>query len=125
MQRGNPVDVTMGYVNVVWQGDASRAAIEMLPLAANPPLVLNVSGGETLSVRTLAEQLGQRLGKTPRITGTEAEDALLTNTSQFQWLLNPSLTSTDTLLDWVAEWVAEGRTILGKATHFETRTGAF
>ena len=125
VQRGNPVDVTMGYVNVVWQGDASRAAIEMLPLAANPPLVLNVSGGETLSVRTLAEQLGRRLGKTPRITGTEAEDALLTNTSQFQWLLNPSLTSTDTLLDWVAEWVAEGRTILGKATHFETRTGAF
>jgi dTDP-4-dehydrorhamnose reductase len=125
VMRGEPVDVTMGHVNVIWQGDANRAAIEMLPLAASPPFVLNVSGTATLSVRSLAEQLGKRLGKTPQFTGTEAADALLTNTGTFQSLLHPALMSTDTLLDWVAEWIRAQRPLLGKPTHFETRTGAF
>src|SRR5690349_4798099 len=125
VHRGEPVDVTMGHVNVIWQGDANRAAIEMLPFAANPPFVLNVSGRETLSVRSLAEQLGKRLGKTPNFTGTEAADALLTNTTRAHQLLGPPSTSTDTLLDWVADWVLGQRPLLGKPTHFETRTGAF
>ena len=125
VQRGEPVDVTMGHVNVIWQGDANSAAIELLPLATNPPLVMNVSGSETLSVRALAERLGQRLGKTPLFTGNEAPDALLTNTTRWRSLLHPTVTGIETLLDWVAEWVREGRPLLGKPTHFETRTGAF
>jgi hypothetical protein len=125
VQRGDPVDVTMGHVNVVWQGDANSAAIELLPVAANPPLVINVSGSETLSVRSLAEQLGRRLGKTPQFTGAEAPDALLTNTSTWRSLLQPNLTNTGTLLDWVADWVRTGQPLLEKPTHFETRTGAF
>ena len=39
----------MGYVNVIWQGDANRIALECLPHAATPPFVVNVTGGETLS----------------------------------------------------------------------------
>jgi len=123
--RGEPIDVTMGHVNVIWQGDANRAAIEMLPVASSPPLVLNVSGGETLSVRALASELGSRLGKTPTCTGEEAPDALLTNTTLFRSLLAAPQTTTDTLLDWVADWVRGQRPLLGKPTHFETRTGAF
>jgi nucleoside-diphosphate-sugar epimerase len=123
--RGEPIDLTMGHVNVIWQGDANRAAIEMLPVASSPPLVLNVSGGETLSVRTLASELGMRLGKTPTFIGTEAPDALVTNTTLFRSLLAAPRTTTDTLLDWVAEWVRDQRPLLGKPTHFETRTGAF
>ncbi|MEK7400871.1 MAG: NAD-dependent epimerase/dehydratase family protein [Gemmatimonadota bacterium] len=125
VHRGEPVDVTMGHVNVIWQGDANRAAIAMLPLAANPPLVLNVSGGTTLSVRALASQLGKRLGKTPQFAGQEAPDALLTNTARYRSLLDPVETKTELLLDWVAEWVREGRPLLGKPTHYESRLGAF
>jgi hypothetical protein len=125
VHRGEPVDVTMGHVNVIWQGDANRAAIEMLPFAAHPAFVLNVSGDETLSVRALAEQLGKRLGKTPTFTGTEAADALLTNTTRSRELLGAPATSTDVLLDWVSDWVLGQRPLLGRPTHFETRTGAF
>lgn len=125
VHRREPIDVSMGHVNVIWQGDANSAAIEMLPLAANPPLVLNVSGAETLSVRALASELGKRLGRTPRFVGHEAPDALLTDSSRFHSLLAPRLTGTATLLDWVAEWVHDGRPLLGKPTHFETRSGAY
>jgi nucleoside-diphosphate-sugar epimerase len=114
LSRGQPIALAMGHVNVIWQGDANRAALELLPDAATPPIVVNVSGGETLSVRALATELGKRLRVTPRFSGTEAADALLSDTSRFR-----------TILDWVAEWVREGRPLLGKPTHFETRDGSF
>jgi hypothetical protein len=125
VQRQEPVDLAMGYVNVIWQGDANRAALEMLPLASCPPLILNVSGGETLSVRTLAEEFGKRFGVTPTFAGTEAPDALLTNTTRFRTTLGEPEIRTTTLLGWVADWVRSGLPLLDKPTHFETRTGAF
>ena len=125
VQRGEPVDVTMGHVNVIWQRDANSAAIEMLALAANPPVIMNVSGSGTLPVRLLAEQLGRRLGKTPQFSGIEAPDALLSNTTLWRTTLQPDLLPIETLLDWVAGWVREGQPLLGKPTHFEMRSGAF
>jgi len=125
VHRQEPVDLTMGYVNVIWQGDANRAALELLPLASSPPLVLNVSGGATLSVRSLAEGFGNRFGVAPQFAGTEAADALLANTSRFHAMLGAPEIPVATLLDWVAEWVRAGLPLLGKPTHFETRSGSF
>ncbi|MGH7654301.1 MAG: NAD-dependent epimerase/dehydratase family protein, partial [Gemmatimonadaceae bacterium] len=123
--RGEAVSVAMGYVNVIWQGDANRAALELLPHTSNPPLVMNVTGAETLSVRELATALGSRLGREPRFEGVEAPDALLSNTDRMRALLGGPETSLDTMLDWVADWVREKRPLLGKATHFEARDGKF
>jgi dTDP-4-dehydrorhamnose reductase len=120
-----PVPVTMGHVNVIWQGDANRAALELLPRTTAPPFVVNVSGAHTLSVRTLATELGKRLGKTPRFEGVEAPDALLSDTSLFRSTLREPEMALDTMLDWVADWVKEGRPVLGKPTRFEARDGAF
>ena len=78
---GTPVPLAMGYVNVIWQGDANRIAIEALPLAASPPFVVNVTGRETLSVRDLAQRFGKRFGREPKFEGHEGPDALLSNTS--------------------------------------------
>jgi len=115
----------MGYVNVIWQGDANRFALEMLPLAATPPHVLNVTGTETLSVRTLATELGNRLGKVPHFDGSEAPDALLSDTAKLRTQLGEPEMPVETMLDWVAAWVSAGRPMLDKPTHFETRDGAF
>ena len=52
--RGESIPLAMGYVNLIWQGDANRAALALLPHASNPPLVMNVTGPATLSVRDLA-----------------------------------------------------------------------
>ena len=122
---GAPVPLAMGYVNVIWQGDANQAALEMLPHCDTTPFVLNVTGSETLSVRALALELGRRLGRTPTFEGTEADDALLSDTSRFGSMFGTPATSVGTMLDLVADWVGHGRPMLNKPTHFETRDGAF
>ena len=123
--RGEPIDLRMGHVNVIWQGDANDWALRCLAHASAPPFVVNVTGGETLSVRELAERLGELLHRAPAFTGTEASDALLSNASRAHSLFGPPSVTTGILLEWVAEWVRAGRPLLGKPTHFEERTGTF
>ncbi|MDE3126742.1 MAG: NAD(P)-dependent oxidoreductase [Gemmatimonadota bacterium] len=125
VSRGDPVPLAMGHVNVIWQGDANRAALELLPHAATTPFVLNVTGPQTLAVRTLAAELGRRLGRAPRFEGVEQPDALLSDTSRMAATLGPPEMPLDRMLDWVAEWVREGRPLLDRPTHFEVRDGAF
>ena len=125
IRDGRPIPLAMGHVNIIWQGDANRVAIELLPRAAAPPFTLNVTGAQTLSVRALAIQLGERLGIAPRFTGDEAADALLSDTRLMRKLFAPPEVPVDRMLDWVAEWVRGNRPLLGKPTHFEARDGAF
>ena len=125
IQRGIPVPLAMGHVNLIWQGDANRVALEMLPHAAAPPYVLNVTGAATLPVRDLALGLAQRLGREPRFEGREAADALLSNAGRMQREFAPPAVSLDQMLDLVANWVRDGGPLLDKPTHFETRDGAF
>lgn len=125
IQSGKLVPLAMGYVNIIWQGDANRVALEMLPLAASPPLVLNVTGKDTLSVRTLGIELGNRLGRIPEFDGAEAADALLSDTTRMRSLVGEPEMTVDTMLDWTADWVRNGRPMFGKPTHFETRDGSF
>jgi nucleoside-diphosphate-sugar epimerase len=122
---GESIPLAMGHVNVIWQGDANRAALELLPHASNPPLIVNVTGPQTLAVRELATALGERLGRAPVFGGIEARDALLSNTERMRSLLGEPETSLATMLDWTAAWVSERRPLLDKATHFEARDGKF
>lgn len=122
---GQPVRVDMGFVNVIWQGDASAQAICALTSAASPPVAINVTGPDRLSVREAAKRLGHLLGTTPILEGAEAPDALLSDTTFAQSLFGPPAISTDVLIQWVAAWVARGGTRLGKPTKFEVRDGRF
>src|SRR4029078_6699630 len=121
VHRNEPVSLDRGYVNVIWQADANRIAIECLPLAASPPFVVNVTGGETLSVRDVAQRLGTRLGRTPRFTGQERPDALLSNTDRMRAHFAAPEVTVETMIDWVANWVARGAPLLHQQTHFEER----
>ena len=123
--RGEAIDLAMGYVNVIWQGDANDWALRCLAHASAPPFVVNVTGRETLTVRALATRLGEILGRAPTFTGTEALDALLSNASLAHSIFGAPSVSTDALLERVAEWVRAGGPLLGKPTHFEERKGAF
>lgn len=122
---GAPIPLAMGHVNVIWQGDANRAALELLAHAVSPALIVNVTGSETLSVRTLADALGTRLGRPPVFEGVEANDALLSDASVMHRLLSPPVVSVDTMLGWTAEWVARGGELLGKPTKYDVRDGKF
>jgi nucleoside-diphosphate-sugar epimerase len=123
--RGEPVPLEMGFVNVIWQGDANRIALECLPRAAAPPFVVNVTGAETLSIRALAEAFSKRLGRPAQFTGTERPDALLSNTSRMRSTFAPPAVGVGAMIDWVAPWIEQGGPLLGKPTKFEARDGQF
>ena len=125
VNRGEPVSVEMGYVNVIWQGDASRIALECLALASSPPFVVNVTGADILSVREIAAWFAERFGKSAQFTGTERVDALLSNTSRMRETFAAPEVSLDQMREWVAQWIEEGGSLLGKATKFEARDGRF
>jgi dTDP-4-dehydrorhamnose reductase len=125
VKNEQPVSVDMGYVNVIWQGDANRIALEALARAAIPPLVINVTGTERLSVRTLANRFAQRFGIEAKFSGVEKTDALLSNTARMRSLFEPPETSVETMIDLVADWVEADGPLLGKPTKFEARDGKF
>jgi nucleoside-diphosphate-sugar epimerase len=122
---GEPIDLSMGHFNVVWQADANAMTLAAFDHVASPPFVLNVAGPETLSVRAVCERFGELMGKPPRFTGTEAADALLSNGQPGHRLFGYPRVSADRLIVWVAGWVTSGGPDLGKPTHFEARDGAF
>lgn len=125
VSAGEAIPLAMGYVNVIWQNDANRIAIECLPRASAPPFVLNVTGRETHSVRDLATRFGKRFGREPVFAGEEGHDALLSNTERLHTTFTPPETTIDEMIDHVATAVEQNAPTLGKPTHFETRDGRF
>jgi len=120
-----PINVSMGHVNVIWQGDACSQALRCLAHCASPPMPINVSGPEILSVRWLAHEFGKRLGKEPKIEGEEADRSWLTNTARATRLFGYPTVSVLSMVDWVADWISAGRRSLGKPTKFEVRSGSY
>ncbi len=120
-----PVDLTMGYFNAIWQGDANDMILRSLALASSPASILNVTGPEILSVRETAEKFGKIFGKPPRFTGEEADTALLNNASKAFALLGKPRVPVEQVLQWVADWIARDQDLLNKPTHFEVRNGKF
>ncbi len=122
---GMPVPLNMGYLNTIWQGDANAMVLASLAHAADPPLLLNVTGTQTLSVRDAALYFGKQFGKEPVFEGEEAGDALLSNSARAMALFGPPKVDEDTLMEWVADWLVQGGPFLNKPTHFESRNGQF
>ena len=123
--REEAVPIAMGYVNVIWQGDACRITIESLARAATPPFVLNVTGTETLAVRDVAQTFATIFGKNVRFQGKERRDALLSNTELMRSSFSQPEVSVQTMIEWIADWIRADGPMLGKPTHFEERAGKF
>ncbi|MCU0247756.1 MAG: NAD(P)-dependent oxidoreductase [Bryobacter sp.] len=120
-----PIDLAMGHVNLIWQGDANSVAIRLLDHAASPALAVNVTSPGTYAVRDLAARLAERLGVEPVFVGKEAPTALLSNASLMVRLLGAPATPLEWMLDATAEWLRQGGRSLGKPTKFQVRDGAF
>jgi nucleoside-diphosphate-sugar epimerase len=119
------IEIAMGHVNVIWQGDANAMALASLACADTPARVLNIAGPGPLPVRRLAAELGARLAMPVRFVGTEAGDALLSDGSLGWSLLGSPRVGLERMLAWTADWVARGGASLDRPTHFESRDGRF
>lgn len=127
VRSGEPIDVTMGHVNVIWQTDALAHTILALEHVTAPPFVINVTGPEILKVRELAEEFGKRFerGDSLEITGEEAKTAWLNDASKAHELFGKPEVSTETMIDWIAAWLQAGGDTLGKPTKFEVKDGKY
>lgn len=123
--NGEVIDLRMGYVNVIWQGDANEFAIRSLLHCSSPAQFLNVTGTSVLPVRDLAEKLGILMGKKPVFTGSPEPTALLSDASLSLEYFGKPLISLDQMCTWTAHWIMHGGKLLNKPTHFETRDGKF
>lgn len=123
--NGEPVDLSMGCLNAIWQADANGAAISAFAHLAVPPRVLNIAGPEILSVRRVAEEFAGRFGKPVRFAGVEGPDAFLSNAQESHRLFGYPRIGPAQMVEWIADWIARGGQTLGKPTHFEARDGKY
>ncbi len=120
-----PVDLEMGYFNVIWQGDANNQVLRSLAITKSPAAVLNISGSDILSVQNLALEFGKFLGKEVKFIGKEASTALLNNTTKAIDLFGSPKVPVEKVIKWIASWVQNENKVLGKPTYFEVRDGKY
>lgn len=122
---GEAVDLTMGYVNVIWQGDANSVCLRSFRLCGSPAVALNLTGPETLRVRELALAFGRKFGIEPQFSGAEAPMALLSNAARCSRVFGAPRVGVAEMMDWIVDWTNSGGRSLNKPTHFEARDGKF
>ena len=123
--EGRPVDMTVGWFNAIWQGDANSYALRSLDVCATPPALLNVTGAERISVRETAAWFGDAFGRRPVFVNREGPLALLSDSGRCRALLGDPLVPFERLREWVAHWVQIGGPSLNKPTRFEVTDGRF
>lgn len=123
--NGKPLDITMGHVNVIWQGDANEMAIRSLLHCDSPPKILNITGPETVSLRWLAKEFGRIFNIEPQFTGEEQTTALLSNAAESFRLFGYPRTTLKQMIGITARWLLEGGKTINKPTHFQERRGQF
>ncbi len=125
VKNGFPVDLSMGYFNVIWQGDANNMVLRSLEYTGIPPEIFNITGRETLTVRQTALEFGKLFGKDVNFTGNEAPTALLSNSGKAIRLLGSPLVTPEKIIPLTASWIRMGNRMLDKPTHFEVRDGKY
>ena len=122
--EGEPIDLQMGYLNCIWQGDANEAVLRLLPHVQSPASIYNLSG-PLLSVKKIALEFGDHLKITPRFSGVENSGSLLTNSGKLNQLLGEPATPISTVIRWSAHWLKNNGRSLGKPTKFEVSDGKY
>jgi len=125
VKERKPIDLRMGYVNVIWQGDANEIAIRALNHCSVPAKMVNVTGSETVSIKWLGGQFGNIFGQEPVFINTEESTALLSNAGVSNDLFGYPKVLLNQMIQLIAEWVNQGGKTINKPTHFQERQGKF
>jgi nucleoside-diphosphate-sugar epimerase len=121
----DPIDVSMGSANVIWQSEANAMSLQSLLVAESPPRVLNIAGSEFFRIRDVGVRLGELLDKPVRFSSEESDEAFLSNAEASYNLFHRPQVAVDQMIRWTADWVLRGGDDLGKPTHFESRDGKY
>ena len=125
IKNEEPVDLSMGYFNIIWQSDMNAMSLLTLSHCSSPAKVFNITGPEILSVRQVALEFGKLFGKTPNFIGNEARTALLSNAGLSHKLFGVPKVSAEQIIQWIAYWMNQENRLLNKHTHFEVRDGKY
>jgi hypothetical protein len=125
VKEERPIDVSMGHVNVIWQGDANEIALRSLLHCSVPSKILNVSGPETVAVRWVAQEFAKLFEQSPEFINQEQDTALLSNTAESSRLFGYPRVTLKQMIEIIAGWLNEGGKTINKPTHFQERTGQF
>ena len=125
VKNGLPVDLTMGYFNVIWQGDMNDFVLRSLEHIESPAKILNITGPEILSVREVALKFGELFNVEPKFINKEADTALLSNSGEAFKLFGKPEVPVNKIIEWIGAWLNEDKKLLGKPTHFEVRDGKY
>lgn len=123
--QGDPIDLGMAAVNLIWQRDANDYIVRAIDLAQAPAHLLNVTGPEIVMIRELAVQIGVLLNKEPKFAGTEGQACLLSDASHCFDRLGPPDTSLEEMTQMIVSWVVAEKPLLNKPTKYHVRDGAF
>lgn len=122
---GEPVDLTTGHVNVVWQGYANEVTLRATAHASPDVFTLNLTGPEVLPVERVARRLAAGLGREVAFSGAPSGTALLNDATRCLDLFGYPDVTAGTLVDWQAAWLAAGLPTSGKPTKWAVRDGRF
>ena len=125
VRDGEEIDLSMGHVNVIWQGDANSMALRCLAHATTPTTPINVTGPETIEVANLAREFARLLGKTAKLTGTPAPTGWLNNAGRMVKEFGPPSVPLQKMIEWTADWLLRDMATLNKPTHYEVRDGQY
>ena len=125
VKANKPINLAMGSVNIIWQGDANEIAIRALNHCSVPAKIINVTGPETTSVRWLAAQFGNMFGQTPTFVNEEQPTALLSNAAESFRLFGYPKTPLKKVMELLVEYINVGGKTINKETHFQERAGKF
>ena len=123
--NGRPVDVTTGFANGIWQGDACDQVLRCLEHTSSPAAIMNITGPEIFSIRQVAVTFGKRFGKEPVITGEENGKGYLSNATKANAIFGNPDVPLGKVIDWIVHWIMIGGENSGKETHFETQNGKY
>jgi nucleoside-diphosphate-sugar epimerase len=124
--EGRPVDLCMPRVNVIWQGEANAWCLRSFAQCQSPPLILNITGTDAISVREVALTFGRHFGVEPTfVSELEGPSALLSDASRARALFGAPKVSVEEMIGWISEWICNSGPLLNKPTHFQTRDGKF
>jgi nucleoside-diphosphate-sugar epimerase len=125
VKNEEPIDLSMGNANVIWQGDAINQTLLSFSLCTSPANIINITGPETVSIHYVAKLFSHFFDTPLKIEGEENHTALLNNASYAASLFGYPYVTLYTMVKWISHWIEIGGASLNKPTHFDSRNGKF